>query len=235
MGAQHSGFSSPWGCLEVTGGVTGRASSRTLALVFQTTSRCLHSPKSLGFPRTGVAHPQLQGHRFCVVHHRHLRSDPPTFPLSLVLLPLQTRAASALFSPARTRPYPTFSDNTAGNGPSLEAGGHGEHATGICEHLLCTDTVQGPRNTAVDETEECLLSHPSREDRRKTDTTEEVFGVSDEAQCPGGKTKWGRAAGCQRRGEGVKRGGQSSQNKSQRGTRVAGAGGTVLSSGFPFP
>lgn len=155
--------------------------------------------------------------------------------LSLVLLPLQTRAASALFTPARIRPYPTFSDNTAGNGPSLEAEGHREHATGICEHLLCTDTIQGPGNTAVDETEECLLSHPSREDRRKTDTTEEVLGVSDEAQCAGGKTKWGGAAGCQRRGEGVNRGGQSSQNKSQRGTRVAGAGGTALSPGLPFP
>ena len=81
MGAQRSGFSSSWGCLEVTGGVTGRASSHTLALVFQTTSRCLHSPKSLGFPRTGAAHPQLQGHGFCVVRHCHLRSDPPTFPV----------------------------------------------------------------------------------------------------------------------------------------------------------
>lgn len=76
--------------------------------------------------------------------------------LSLVLLPLQTRAAPALFTPARTRPYPTFSDSTAGNGPSPEAGGHREHATGICEHLLCTDNVQGPGDTAADETEERL-------------------------------------------------------------------------------
>lgn len=36
---------------------------------------------SLGFPRTGAAHPQLQGRGFCVVRHCRLRSDSPTFPV----------------------------------------------------------------------------------------------------------------------------------------------------------
>lgn len=85
--------------------------------------------------------------------------------------------------------------------------GHREHTTGICGHLLCTDTAQGPGNKAVDETEESALT-----------SQQEVLGVSDEAQRPGGKTGWGGAAGCQRRGEGA-----------------AGAGGTVLSPGLPFP
>lgn len=59
----------------------------------------------------------------------------------------------------------------------------------------------------MDETEESALT-----------SQQEVLGVSDEAQRPGGKTGWGGAAGCQRRGEGA-----------------AGAGGTVLSPGLPFP
>lgn len=63
----HSGFSSPLGYLEATEGKTGRAASHTLALVFHTTSRCLHSLESLGSPCTGAAHPQVQGRRFCAV------------------------------------------------------------------------------------------------------------------------------------------------------------------------
>lgn len=134
-------------------------------------------------------------------------SDPPTFPLSLVLQPLQARAAPTLFTPALTRPYPTYSNNTAKHGPSPEDGGTESTRQGYAGTCSAQTLLKAPE-IRLWTRQRSLPSHPSRE----------VLGVSDEAQRPGGKTGWGGAAGCQRRGEGA-----------------AGAGGTVLSPGLPFP
>ena len=52
-----------------------------------------------------------------------------------------------------------------------------EAPTGIFDHLLCTDAIQGPENTAVDETEESLLSWsyiPAEETDRKTRHNREI-------------------------------------------------------------
>ena len=109
-------------------------------------------------------------------------------------------------------------DNTERkNGPSPEGGVTEStqilcsttvvHTTGIVDHLLCTDAIQGPENMAVDETEESLLSWsyiPAGETNRKTRHNREITWRVRRGSVSRRKDQVGQGKGKRGRGAGVR-------------------------------
>lgn len=212
----RSGFSSPRGCLEAIEGETGRAAPAHLPLL-STPHPGACSPES-GIPTHRRGQPRLQG-----------RGSVPSLPPSLRSTNLPSVVSSSaspspssiyFIHPSTYSALPYVQRQHSKTQSSPEDRGHREHTRGIGEQLLCTDTARGPGNTAVDETGVCLTSQQG--------STRGVRRGS--ASWRKDRVGWGSGVPAQGRG-----GGQRSQNKPQHGTRVAGAGGTVLSPGLPFP